>query len=154
MKDLLKKGLLICLLVLVASVFVSCGGNKDETGGGSQPTPSVTPGTQEHAVYVYTRDDVALGVTFTTTMTAEFKTDGTWEVTQETVPDLVDKGVEVVMSGTYTGNAAVDGTITVTILKEMDDSGAFVDYTGDDATMDITITNGKAVFDDMEFTRQ
>ncbi len=144
MKDLLKKGLLICLLVLVASVFVSCGGNKDETGGGKQ----------EHAVYVYTRDDVGAGVTFTTTMTAEFKTDGTWEVTQKTVPDLFGVGAVVVMSGTYTGNAAVDGTITVTILKEMDDSGAFVDYTGDDATMDITITNGKAVFDDMEFTRQ
>ena len=154
MKELLRKGFLICLLVLVASVFVSCGGNKDETGGGSQPTPSVTPGTQEHAVYVYTRDDVGMGVTFTTTMTAEFKTDGTWEVTQETVPALTEEGAVVVMSGTYTGNAAVDGTITVTILKEMDDSGALVDSTGDDATMDITITNGKAVFDDMEFTRQ
>ena len=35
MKDLLRKGFLICLLVLVASVFVSCGGNKDATGGGS-----------------------------------------------------------------------------------------------------------------------
>ena len=35
MKDLLRKSFLICLMVLVASVFVSCGGNKDATGDGS-----------------------------------------------------------------------------------------------------------------------
>ena len=34
MKDLLRKGFLICLLVLVAGAFISCGGNNDGTGGG------------------------------------------------------------------------------------------------------------------------
>lgn len=34
MKELLRKGFLICLLVLVAGAFISCGGNNDETGGG------------------------------------------------------------------------------------------------------------------------
>ena len=34
MKNLLRKGFLIGLLVLVAGAFISCGGNKDETGGG------------------------------------------------------------------------------------------------------------------------
>ena len=70
----------------------------------------------------------------------------------EEVEQEIDFGV--VMKGTYTGNAAVDGTVTITITHMMNDDGELAVYTDSDATQTVTISNGKCTFDETEFVRQ
>ena len=141
MKDLLRKSFLICLMVLVASVFVSCGGNKDATGGGDSDVK---------AVFVHTETDSESGVTVTITTTSVFKKDGTFTV------KMNDGSQEfVVMTGTYTGDPSVDGDIEITILEEMDEESEEMKPVPEAySKMTITITDGKCTFGSDEYTRQ
>lgn len=47
-----------------------------------------------------------------------------------------------VSRGTYVGDASKDGEILITILKKYKD-GNYIDYTGDDATQTVKISEGK-----------
>ena len=76
-----------------------------------------------------------------------FYNDGTFTVTR--ITDTIDpSGATVpvfdaiVASGIYTGDpTAVNGNITCTTTKMMNDSGDFVDYSGNDATKTLTISD-------------
>lgn len=120
----------------------------------SAPKPVQT--TQQNAVYVCERTDTNpnLGLEVTTKLTATFKNDGTFSVSQKMKMGEQESDFGVVMKGTYTGNAAVDGTVTITITHMMNDDGELAAYTDSDATQTVTISNGKCTFDGMEFTRQ
>ena len=97
------------------------------------------------AVYVAKVETEGTSVTYTLT----FKADGTW-INRAAIgsQDIVT------MEGTYTGDPSKDGTITVTIKKSLNEKGALVDYTDEDATSSITISGGKFSIGEIEYTRQ
>lgn len=120
----------------------------------SAPKPVQT--TQQNAVYVGERTEINpnLDLEMTTKITATFKEDGTFSVSQKMKIGDQEHDFGVVMKGTYTGNAAVDGTVTITITHMMNDDGELAVYTDSDATQTVTISNGKCTFDETEFVRQ
>ena len=140
---------LLGLLLVAGVLFMSCSNGSNDSKGSGGTGESVT---QENAVYKceMTDDDSVM----TSKMTATFKDDGTFSVTSKMGMGSLEMDMGEVMKGTYTGNAATDGTITITITHEMNDDGDLVPYTGSPATMSITITDGKCTFDGMEFVRQ
>ena len=95
---------------------------------------------------VYVNKTEANGVTYTNIIT--FKTDGTWM--QRTVGQGRDA---VVQQGTYTGDPSKDGTVTITITKQLNTTGSLVDVENPQST-DITVTDGKFSIGTTEFTRQ
>lgn len=119
-------------------------------------TPKPVQTSQQNAVYVGERTEINpnLDLEMTTKLTATFKNDGTFSVSQKMKMGEQESDFGVVMKGTYTGNAAVDGTVTITITHMMNDDGELAAYTDSDATQTVTISNGKCTFDGMEFTRQ
>lgn len=137
------------ILSVVAGLFVTFAfagcKNPDSTGGNSSSM-------QTRAVYQGTYESDNGGSKFTVTRRITFEADGTFTVHDES--SLYDADVA---TGTYTGNAAVDGTITATV-KKIYGIGGLVDYTDDDATTNITISNGKFTVsmngDTAEYTRQ
>ena len=134
MKKLFKITILLTTL-LVAISFASCSG-ADTSNGGNASGP---------ITFIGIEDGGAAKVTYTAT----FNTNGTFIV--ESAVNNYAK--ETDYEGTYTGNPAVDGEITITILKKRSFRD-LLDYTGDNAVQTLTITNGKFTFDLTEYSRQ
>ena len=110
---------------------------------GCKNTPEA-PVVQERAVFVYEPTDSSIKCEKWT-----FEDDGTYMMVS-----YDSSSTYKWHSGTYTGNAAKDGTITITTLKLYNSNGDAVDYTDDDAIEDIVITDGKFTYGDKVFTRQ
>ena len=109
---------------------------------GCKNTPEA-PVVQERAVFVYEPTDSLSKCEKWT-----FEDDGTYMM-----EDYDSSSTDKWHSGTYTGNASKDGTITITTLK-IYRNGVPEDYTEDDAIEDIEITDGKFTYGDKVFTRQ
>lgn len=140
-------GVFAVLIVMMALVITSCG---DRAGGNVQnPADSPTQPTQPTqptvvASYGATQSDI--------TQSVIFYSDNTWKTTMVGTMDGISCNLTTV-SGTYSGNAGTDGTITITITKMVDSisnpSGTSItnedypllDYTGDDATNTATISD-------------
>ena len=134
MKKLLKITILLTALSM-AVLFMSCSGaNASNDVKYSEPV-----------IFIGTEDGGAAIVTYK----GIFNPDDTFRF-ESAVNAYAE---ETDYEGTYTGNAAIDGEITITILKKriLRD---LLDYTGDDAVQTLTITNGKFTFDLTEYTRQ
>ena len=128
-------------LILVAALFFGFAGCSSDSDDDDDSTTTV-------AVYKGTAGDV--------TATVTFLSDGTfsWGLTTG------DKSITA-LTGTYSGNPAADGILSMTIKKAYDDeSDQLVDYTG---TFSLTITDGKFSFNfdedeqespEIEYTRQ
>lgn len=137
------------LLLTTALFFGFAGCSSDSDDDDDSTTTNNT--TTTVAVYKGTATNSARDVTGTVT----FLSDGTfsWEVNSITV-----------LTGTYSGNPAADGTLSMTIKKAYDDeSEQLVDYTGNDGTFSLEITDGKFSFNfdedeqespEIEYTRQ
>ena len=113
-------------------------------------------------------DDDSTTTNNTTTTVAVYK--GTWTSGTATVTFLSDGTFSwevnsiTVLTGTYSGNPAADGILSMTIKKAYDDdSEQLVDYTKDDGTFSLPITDGKFSFNfdeyeqespEIEYTRQ
>ena len=113
-------------------------------------------------------DDDSTTTNNTTTTVAVYK--GTWTSGTATVTFLSDGTFSwevnsiTVLTGTYSGNPAADGTLSMTIKKAYDEkSEQLVDYTKDDGTFPLEISDGKFSFDfdedkqespEIEYTRQ
>lgn len=100
------------------------GGNGGSSGGSSDGSGSNGSSVQEHAIYKYE-------ISGMTVMTFEFRSDGTC------IMQSVDGSSS--NEGTYTGNAAKDGTITISLNGY--------------PTADFKITNGKLFFGGTDFVR-
>ena len=139
---------------MILGLLVACANSGGGDNGGSGADPVQT--TQQNAVYVGERTEInpTLDLEVTTKLTATFKNDGTFSVSQKMKMGEQESDFGVVMKGTYTGNAAVDGTVTITITHMMNDDGELAAYTDSDATQTVTISNGKCTFDETEFVRQ
>ena len=134
MKKLFKITILLTTL-LVAVSFTSCSGaNSSNEDNSSGPI-----------IFLGTEDGGAAKVTYTAT----FNTDNTF-IFESAVNNYAK---ETDYEGTYQGNAAIDGEITITILKKRS-FRELLDYTGDDAVQTLTITNGKFTFDLTAYSRQ
>lgn len=125
---------LIISVVVLATGCPQANNNKDNS-----------PTTQKRAVYVGTMEAHGETGTFTTI----FYTDGTWIQRA----DMQGQSV-VVMQGTYTGDPSKDGTVSITIKKELNEEGSLVDVAGEDATQSITIAGGKYTVMGVTYTRQ
>ncbi len=143
----------IALILAATLVFGFAGCSSDSDDDDDSTTTNNT--TTTVAVYKGTATNSAGDVTGTVT----FLSDGTfsWGLTvgNISIPAL---------TGTYSGNPAADGILSMTIKKAYDDdSEQLVDYTGNDGTFPLEITDGKFSFNfdedelespEIEYTRQ
>ena len=96
--------------LMILGLLVACADSGGGDNGGSGADPVQT--SQQNAVYVGERTEInpTLDLEMTTKMTATFKEDGTFSVSQKMKIGDQEYDFGVVMNGTYTGNAAVDET--------------------------------------------
>ena len=139
----------VALILAATLVFGFAGCSSDSDDDDDSTTTNNT--TTTVAVYKGTAGDV--------TATVTFLSDGTfsWGLTTG------DKSITA-LTGTYSGNPAADGILSMTIKKAYDDdSEQLVDYTGNDGTFSLPITDGKFSFNfdeyeqespEIEYTRQ
>ena len=127
MKHALKFIPMVAVLV-AALAMASCG------------NPNSSSSAQQRAVYVATIDTVIEGQTCKGIETITFEPDGSFVVhAKMTQPSAYEADVA---KGTYTGNAAVDGKITVT-MTHMYNGTSLVPVEGANFTQEVTISNGK-----------
>lgn len=129
MKHALKFISMVAVLV-AALAMASCG------------NPNSSSSAQQRAVYVANIDTVVEGTTYKGIETITFESDGSFVVhAKVTQPSAYEVDVA---KGTYTGNAAVDGKITVT-MTHMYNGTSLAPVTEEEAnlTQEVTISNGK-----------
>ncbi|HAO31017.1 MAG TPA: hypothetical protein DCQ43_06695 [Treponema sp.] len=132
MKHALKFISMVALLV-AALAMASCG------------NPNSSSSAQQRAVYVANIDTVIEGRTIKGIETITFESDGSFVVHDNmTAPQTYDADV---VKGTYTGNAAVDGKITITTTHMYNGTSlvpiAELEGVNVDPTGEVTISNGK-----------
>ena len=100
---------------------------------------------KDKAVYVSKTEANGITVTYTVT----FKADGTWI-------NRASNGIQnfVTMQGTYTGDPSKDGTVTITVTKQLNDDGTALVDVENPQSRNITVKGGKCSIGGMEYTRQ
>ena len=144
MKKVSKIALLISVLFLVLS-FTAC----SSSSGSSEDDSSKKEESAENKTAEEDGNTVYKGAISSVNYTATFDTDKNFEITSA----YNSYAVETDWKGTYTGDASKDGTIKITITKKREGRD-LLDYSGEDAVQDITISGGKFEFDSVEYTRQ
>ncbi len=132
MKHALKFISMVAVLV-AALAMASCG------------NPNSSSSAQQRAVYVANIDTVVEGTTYKGIETITFESDGSFVVHDKvTKPSAYDADV---VKGIYTGNAAVDGKITITTTHMYNGTSlvpiAELEGVDVDPTHEVTISNGK-----------
>ena len=131
---------------LMAVCFIGCsnGNTSDDSGEESATENSTSSDNTTSSTSAITFKGTLSSINYTFV----FSADGKFKVTSA----VNAYAVEDDYTGTYTGDASQDGTVVITILKHRVYRD-LVDYTGSDATQELTIANSKFTFDGTEFTR-
>ena len=151
MKKLSKITLLLAALFLTMTLAACSKGSSSSEDEPSKTEPTETQNTDN----TQTADSITYTATSDSNSSVNYKfiftTDG--KFTNSSAYNSYAEEIEY--SGTYTGDASKDGTVEITILKQRKDhNGNMEDYTGSEATQNLTISSRKFTFNGDEYTRQ